>query len=70
MKRVCVAMEQLGADAICEKSVVLNPWNIDAADLPFEAVPGKKTTHRSITIDGHEIEFSDGFTDLPTESYR
>lgn len=28
-----------------------------------------KTTFRSITVDGDEIEFSDGFTDLHTKSY-
>jgi UDP-N-acetyl-2-amino-2-deoxyglucuronate dehydrogenase len=27
-------------------------------------------TYRSITVDGTEIEFSQGFTDLHTESYR
>ncbi len=42
-------------------------WFMSAAptDLPFGAVPGKKTTFRSITVDGDEVEFSDGFTDLP-----
>lgn len=33
------------------------------------AEPGK-TTYRCITVDGEEIEFSDGFTDLHTVSYR
>jgi UDP-N-acetyl-2-amino-2-deoxyglucuronate dehydrogenase len=42
----------------------------DAADLPFAAQPGSKTTHRSITVDGDEIEFSDGFTDLHTRVYE
>jgi UDP-N-acetyl-2-amino-2-deoxyglucuronate dehydrogenase len=27
-------------------------------------------TFRSISIDGQELEFSEGFTDLHTESYR
>ena len=27
-------------------------------------------TYRSIKVDGEEIEFSDGFPDLHTESYR
>ncbi|MCA1980917.1 MAG: oxidoreductase, partial [Calditerrivibrio sp.] len=27
-------------------------------------------TYRSITMDGSEIEFSEGFTDLHTTSYR
>jgi UDP-N-acetyl-2-amino-2-deoxyglucuronate dehydrogenase len=42
----------------------------DPADLPFDAVPGKKTTFRSITVDGEEVEFSEGFTDLHTRSYE
>lgn len=33
-------------------------------------VPEGQTTYRSITVDGKEIEFSGGFTDLHTESYR
>jgi UDP-N-acetyl-2-amino-2-deoxyglucuronate dehydrogenase len=44
--------------------------SIDPADLPFEAVPGGPTTHRSITVDGQEVEFSEGFTDLHTVIYR
>ncbi|WP_439686857.1 UDP-N-acetyl-2-amino-2-deoxy-D-glucuronate oxidase [Cupriavidus oxalaticus] len=43
--------------------------SIDAGDLP-PAVQGRKSTYRSITVDGEEIEFSDGFTDLHTVSYR
>ncbi|AOS38735.1 oxidoreductase [Pseudomonas brassicacearum] len=42
--------------------------SIDANDLP-EAVKGKKSTYRSITVDGEEMEFSEGFTDLHTISY-
>jgi UDP-N-acetyl-2-amino-2-deoxyglucuronate dehydrogenase len=41
-----------------------------ASDLPFAPAPGARTTHRSITIDGHEIEFSDGFADLHTRVYE
>jgi len=43
--------------------------SIDANNLP-EEVKGKKTTYRSIKIDGEELEFSEGFTDLHTISYR
>ncbi|MDF3887835.1 UDP-N-acetyl-2-amino-2-deoxy-D-glucuronate oxidase [Cupriavidus basilensis] len=43
--------------------------SIDADDLP-ESVKGKKSTYRSITVDGQEIEFSEGFTDLHTVSYQ
>jgi UDP-N-acetyl-2-amino-2-deoxyglucuronate dehydrogenase len=43
--------------------------SIDAGDLP-DGVRGKKTTYRSVTLDGEDIEFSDGFTDLHTRSYE
>jgi UDP-N-acetyl-2-amino-2-deoxyglucuronate dehydrogenase len=42
----------------------------DSSDLPFTAEPGKRTTHRSIAIDGTEVEFSDGFTNLHTRIYE
>ena len=38
--------------------------------LPEEAVAKGKRTFRSIMVDGSEFEFSDGFTELHTESYR
>lgn len=43
--------------------------SIDANDLPDE-VKGKKTTFRNIDISGEQLEFSEGFTDLHTVSYR
>lgn len=43
--------------------------SINANDLP-EQVKGKKTTFRSIEIDGEQLEFSEGFTDLHTVSYQ
>lgn len=42
----------------------------DVTDLPFAAQPGGRTTHRSITIDGDEVDFTEGFTDLHTAAYR
>jgi len=44
--------------------------SIDRNDLPQEAIDEGKPTFRSITIDGEEIEFSGGFTDLHTVIYR
>lgn len=44
--------------------------SLDPADLPFEPQPGKCTTYRSITVDGNEIEFTGGFTDLHTRVYE
>ena len=44
--------------------------SVDKGDLPEHAVKNNQTTYRSITVDGKEIEFSGGFTDLHTESYK
>jgi UDP-N-acetyl-2-amino-2-deoxyglucuronate dehydrogenase len=45
--------------------------SVDHRDLPFASDPSKrKTTFRSITVDGSEIEFSEGFTDLHTRVYE
>ena len=41
-----------------------------AGDLPFTPQPGVKTTFRSITVDGEEVEFSEGFGDLHTRVYE
>ena len=43
--------------------------SIDAEDLP-EEVASKQSTFRSIEIDGQQLEFSGGFTDLHTVSYQ
>lgn len=44
--------------------------SIDANYLPDNAVQGEKLTYRSIDIEGQELEFSGGFTDLHTQSYQ
>ena len=44
--------------------------SIDANHLPENAVQGEKLTYRSIDIEGEELEFSGGFTDLHTQSYQ
>ena len=44
--------------------------SIDAKHLPANAVQGEKLTYRSIDIEGEELEFSGGFTDLHTQSYQ
>jgi len=44
--------------------------SINAEHLPANAVQGEKRTYRVINIDGEEFEFSGGFTELHTESYR
>ena len=44
--------------------------SINADHLPAAARQVGKRTFRSILIEGEELEFSEGFTDLHTESYR
>ncbi len=44
--------------------------SIEKGDLPFAPKPGEKTTYRSITVDGTEVEFSEGFGDLHTRIYE
>jgi UDP-N-acetyl-2-amino-2-deoxyglucuronate dehydrogenase len=44
--------------------------SIDHNDLPFPVTPGVRSTYRSISIDGQEIEFTDGFSDLHTRVYQ
>ncbi len=44
--------------------------SIDIDDVPAEARDRGQRTWRSITVDGDEIEFSGGFTDLHTRSYE
>ena len=44
--------------------------SIDAKVLPDNALKEEKMTYRSITIAGEELEFSNGFTDLHTQSYK
>ncbi len=44
--------------------------SVDPNDLPYAGQPDKKSTFRSITVDGKEIEFSEGFTDLHTRVYE
>ena len=47
-------------------------WFLSVAhnDLPETARHANKTTFRSITVDGQEVEFSEGFTDLHTRVYE
>ena len=44
--------------------------SINADCLPANAVQGEKRTYRTLNIDGDEFEFSQGFTELHTESYK
>lgn len=44
--------------------------SIDRNDLPEEAIAAGKTTYRSIKINGNELEFTEGFTNLHTVLYQ
>ena len=44
--------------------------SIDINDVPASAREQGQRTFRSITVNGQEIEFSGGFTDLHTRSYQ
>ena len=53
-----------------EKARVRYFLSISSDCLPENAVQGEKRTYRTISIDGDEFEFSAGFTELHTMSYR
>lgn len=53
-----------------EKARVRWFLSIDSGDLPPEAIENDQRTYRSITVEGKELEFSGGFTDLHTKTYR
>lgn len=53
-----------------EKASVTWFLSIDANTLPDEAKNEGKRTFRSMTVDGDQFEFSDGFTELHTQSYE
>lgn len=61
--------ERAAGSLQCERADVSWFLSLDRNDLP-DSVKGKKTTYRSITVDGEEVEFSEGFTDLHTRSYE
>ncbi len=44
--------------------------SLDRQDLPGSPKEGAPATYRSIQVDGTEVEFSGGFTDLHTRSYE
>jgi UDP-N-acetyl-2-amino-2-deoxyglucuronate dehydrogenase len=44
--------------------------SVDVDDIPASIRANDQRTYRSITVDGEEIEFSGGFNDLHTMSYK
>lgn len=53
-----------------EKARVRWFLSIDYNNIPEDLKAKGKRTYRSLTLEGKEIEFSDGFTDLHTKSYE
>ncbi len=53
-----------------EKARVRWFLSLDENDLPQKRTRLQNKTFRSIKVDGKEIEFSEGFTELHTETYR
>lgn len=53
-----------------EKARVRWFLSIDFNNVPEDLKAKGKRTYRSLTMEGREIEFSDGFTDLHTKSYQ
>lgn len=53
-----------------EKARVRWFLSVDIEDVPAEIQAKGQRTFRSITVDGEEIEFSGGFTDLHNRSYE
>ena len=55
---------------ILEKAEVKWYLSISKDNLPSKSIEEGVTSYRNINIDGHDLEFSDGFTDLHTTSYK
>lgn len=55
---------------LLEKARVRWFLSLDYHDLPMQATSKGLRTYRSITVNGKEIEFSGGFTDLHTVTYQ
>jgi len=53
-----------------EKARVRWFLSLDYNDLPMKVKEQGKRTYRSIILDNQEIEFSEGFTDLHTQTYK
>lgn len=53
-----------------EKARVRWFLSVDAKNIPAEMLAQGKRTYRSLTMNGKEIEFSDGFADLHTRIYE
>jgi len=63
--------KRMGGYLELEKANVRWFLSTEKKDIPLEAKKnGENSAYRSILIDGEEIEFSEGFTNLHTEMYK
>jgi UDP-N-acetyl-2-amino-2-deoxyglucuronate dehydrogenase len=53
-----------------EKARIRWMLSLDSRDVPEAILKSGKRTFRSITVDGEEFEFSEGFTELHTMTYK
>jgi UDP-N-acetyl-2-amino-2-deoxyglucuronate dehydrogenase len=63
-------LKKMGGFIELEKANVRWFLSVDYNDLPEHIKQKGQRTYRSITFDGEEIEFSEGFTDLHTVVYQ
>lgn len=72
VKSTVHVMEHDRASGILQLQNATIRWflSINSDTLPEAVKDSGKTTFREITIDNERFEFSDGFTDLHTESYK
>ena len=62
--------EKTGGKLYFEKANVNWFLSVNDEDLPKEVINFGKRTYRKINIEGEVLEFSEGFTDLHTQSYN
>ncbi len=69
-KVIAYEATEASGELILEKAKVSWFLSLDSNYLPEVATNSDKRTYRSIKVDGKEIEFSEGFTDLHTVTYK
>ena len=65
-----MSFDRFAGFLLLKKARVRYFLSINADCLPENAVQGEKRTYRTLSIDGDEFEFSQGFTELHTLSYQ
>lgn len=55
---------------ILSRAMVKYSLSVDYDNIPDDQKQARKRAYRSLTIDGKEFEFSEGFEDLHTKSYQ